>query len=275
MPSPLICTSLEQKPSASPAHFQHSRNSTFCLRNMFRTAARAFSTTSAAQAGSRKQTSSIIRKKNILQKAKRSQEALADRPSVVLGTRPSEELFKWPRCDLAKVLVDEEALFNPPSGVADSSSSSSAAGSGASATGTTATSSGSATLTPYETPLGTLQVPAQPAFGISPVDQELLFNYLPRATAQASASAAQPRPIGSPTASFESPSVKLERAHEVERAKAEAFARVLDLRNANAKGIAFENRRRIVIAFSTPENPFDPGRPEVQGTVSCVLSSIL
>ncbi|RXW17652.1 hypothetical protein EST38_g8205 [Candolleomyces aberdarensis] len=232
---------------------------------MFRVAARAFSTSSPALAGSRKQASSVIRKKNILQKAKRAQEALGDRPSVVLGTRPSEELLKWPQCDLAKVLVDEEALFNPPSAAGANAGGAEAASS--SAAGAATASSSSATLEPYSTPIGTVHVPAQPAFGVSPADQELLFNYLPRATAQASVSAAQPRPIGSPTAGFESPATKLERANEVERSKAEAFARVVDLRNANAAGIAFENRRRIILAFSTPENPFDPGRPEVQVAV--------
>jgi hypothetical protein len=40
--------------------------------------------------------------------------------------------------------------------------------------------------------------------------------------------------------------------------------------------IAFENRRRIVIAFSTPENPFDPGRPEgLKFKVRCLVPSLL
>ena len=52
---------------------------------------------------------------------------------------------------------------------------------------------------------------------------------------------------------------------EEEQKKAAMFARMVDLRNANARGIAFENRRRIVAAFSEPENPTDTGRPEVQG----------
>jgi small subunit ribosomal protein S15 len=47
--------------------------------------------------------------------------------------------------------------------------------------------------------------------------------------------------------------------------KAEQLAKLLDLRNANAKGIAFENRRRCVHEFSTPVKPNDPGRIEVQG----------
>ncbi|KAF7323101.1 hypothetical protein HMN09_00090300 [Mycena chlorophos] len=45
------------------------------------------------------------------------------------------------------------------------------------------------------------------------------------------------------------------------------FARAIDLRNADAGGIAYENRLRIIKAFSTPENPFDPGRSEVQAAL--------
>ncbi|KAJ7709738.1 hypothetical protein B0H17DRAFT_235393 [Mycena rosella] len=54
---------------------------------------------------------------------------------------------------------------------------------------------------------------------------------------------------------------------EKEKVKAANFARVIDLRNADAGGIAYENRRRIIEAFSTPENPFDPGRTEVQAAI--------
>jgi small subunit ribosomal protein S15 len=52
-------------------------------------------------------------------------------------------------------------------------------------------------------------------------------------------------------------------------AQANALARVVDLRNANAAGVAFENRRRVVEAFSAPGNPNDTGRTEVQGTLRC------
>lgn len=47
--------------------------------------------------------------------------------------------------------------------------------------------------------------------------------------------------------------------------KANMFAKIIDLQNANAKGIAYVNRRRIIFAFSTPQKPFDTGRTEVQG----------
>jgi small subunit ribosomal protein S15 len=61
--------------------------------------------------------------------------------------------------------------------------------------------------------------------------------------------------------------------HEMELvagvAQANALARVVDLRNANAAGVAFENRRRVVEAFSEPGKPNDTGRTEVQGTLLC------
>lgn len=53
--------------------------------------------------------------------------------------------------------------------------------------------------------------------------------------------------------------------NHAELRKANLLAQALDLRNANAAGVAYENRLRIIEAFSTPKNPFDPGRTEVQG----------
>lgn len=47
--------------------------------------------------------------------------------------------------------------------------------------------------------------------------------------------------------------------------KAHMLARLTDLRNTNADGLAFENRRRIIAVFSEPDQPNDSGRPEVQG----------
>ena len=70
------------------------------------------------------------------------------------------------------------------------------------------------------------------------------------------------------TSQIRNPSFTKEMRDEDDRAelrKANLLAKVLDLRNANAAGIAYENRLRIIEAFSTPQNPFDPGRTEVQG----------
>ena len=53
--------------------------------------------------------------------------------------------------------------------------------------------------------------------------------------------------------------------HEQQQTKMRTFASLVNLRNANAAGIAFENRKRIVAAFSRPGKPEDSGSPEVQG----------
>ena len=58
------------------------------------------------------------------------------------------------------------------------------------------------------------------------------------------------------------------------------FGRLLDIRNASAKGLEFENKKRIVEAFSTQGKVNDPGLPEVQGSplslaVGTLLMSLL
>jgi small subunit ribosomal protein S15 len=56
--------------------------------------------------------------------------------------------------------------------------------------------------------------------------------------------------------------------------QANVMAALVDLRNANAAGIAFENRRRVIAAFSEPGKPNDTGRTEVQGVYfSCSPST--
>ena len=58
-----------------------------------------------------------------------------------------------------------------------------------------------------------------------------------------------------------------------EKTKAKQFAQLVDLRNANAKGIAFENRRRIIETFSPTGKATDSGYPEVQGEHDGLLNS--
>ena len=65
-----------------------------------------------------------------------------------------------------------------------------------------------------------------------------------------------------------------EESWKKEKMKADAFAKMVDLHNANARGITYENRRRIVLQFSGPENSFDPGRAEVQGEIVFLISRI-
>ena len=108
-------------------------------------------------------------------------------------------------------------------------------------------------LDPKDFAIGKVNVPRQFGFGVDTAEQKVLFDSLPLLTADM----AQQGELD--IAGY---------SHNKERQlqKANMFAKILDLRNANAAGIAYENRRRIIHAFSAPENPFDPGRAEVQGT---------
>lgn len=168
------------------------------------------------------------RKINIVRKEERRAKAIANRPNIVTGTRPGEET-KWDNCDLAKILVNEEDLVS------------------------------STELVPTTRAIGAVHLPKTMAYGIGEAEKRLLFDDLPMLSAEATVLA---------SGAHTSPET-LRRMHEDglqrERAKVNMFAKVVDLRNANAGGIAYENRRRIIAAFSTPENPFDPGRTEVQG----------
>lgn len=101
-------------------------------------------------------------------------------------------------------------------------------------------------------------------YGVGEREKELLFDTLPQLSALHSV--ASPSSLGNQE---DVSATKLQQQHEeaipIERFKTRMLARVISLKNANAKGIAFENRRRIIGAFSEPSNPHDPGRPEVQG----------
>ncbi|KAF9005158.1 hypothetical protein BDQ17DRAFT_1278510 [Cyathus striatus] len=180
-------------------------------------------------------TSLQTRRDNIEKQEERRKVAMANRASPVLGVRPSET-YKWDNCDLAKIIVDESKLRDREEEV-------------------------------LEIPqLGSVNVPKLRAFGVGETEKELLLEKLPLATAEMHVSKLQ----ANQQAQYlqVSDGLKaLETAGTKEIEKATAFARLLDLRNANAAGIAYANRRRIIAAFSTPENPFDPGRPEVQAAL--------
>jgi small subunit ribosomal protein S15 len=104
------------------------------------------------------------------------------------------------------------------------------------------------------------------------VEKQMLFEELPVLCASAPSTAAQSHfnsVFITGTQEKDIPPEVLARRQKEgmvkEKAKIEAFAKVIDLQNANAGGISYENRRRIILEFSAHENPFDPGRSEVQG----------
>ena len=147
-----------------------------------------------------------------------------------MGTRPWDEEKKWKGCRLAQVLVNEEALSGTD-------------------------------LVKTKLAVGEADVPKQLGYGVDTAEQNMLLNSLPVVTANMVTAdklkALQQQGKEDP--------------HEYNRNIAKQlpqtnmFAKVLDLQNANAAGIAYVNRQRIIRAFSTSKNPFDTGRTEVQG----------
>ncbi|KDQ62854.1 hypothetical protein JAAARDRAFT_28830 [Jaapia argillacea MUCL 33604] len=183
----------------------------------------------------RKRQAKATRQSNLENRADRQRSAVVNRPHVVLGTRPGEE-HKWTECDLAKLLLTEQQIRDAP--IPD----------------------------PVTRAAGKLWVPSHLNFGVGEVEQKMLLDDLPLLSVQSSMTAVTKRmdPAGLATGVLATLTAAEEKQQKQELLKSNNFAKLIDLKNANAKGIAFENRKRVVAAFSTPENPCDPGRSEVQ-----------
>ena len=178
----------------------------------------------------RKRQARFTKKINTSKREERQRIADANRPHVVLGTRPGDDAH-WRNCDLAKVLVDEETLVATAESI------------------------------PMTQPTGTVWLPKYLSHGVGNLEKKMLFQNLPALSSEADILRANQAPDGSEKWMLS----KHAEAEVRELAKANAFAKVLDLRNASAGGINYENRKRIIAEFSEPQNPFDTGRPEVQG----------
>ena len=115
----------------------------------------------------------------------------------------------------------------------------------------------------YRPQARTVEVPAASAFGLGHGENRLLFEHLPvnavdMATAQ---SLAGSKGVIRP----EDREARYEELADKAATAAGTLAKLVDLRNANARGIAFENRRRIVRAFAGDGRSYNPGLPECQG----------
>jgi small subunit ribosomal protein S15 len=111
---------------------------------------------------------------------------------------------------------------------------------------------------------GIVKFPPYLNYGVSGAQQEQLGRVLPVVSAHAFAQQEGATGVQASTV------VKLSLGEQVH--KANMLGKVMDLRNANAGGIAYENRRRIVAEFSEPGKLEDTGRPEVQGGHPSLLS---
>jgi small subunit ribosomal protein S15 len=189
---------------------------------------------------SKKQHARLIKKKNLARRAELAEEAKRTRPHVVLGYASGQE-WLWKRSDLAKILVsDAERKPLPPIKAWDQQR----------------LNHEFSTKQAY--PHGPTPPPSSLNYGVDSVSAELLFEHLPRVATQ--------RPLLQldPLAAPEIHSQAYEEALTEQLAASDQMHRMLHLSNASAGGIAFENRRRIIDAFS-PEKPTDTGQSEVQG----------
>jgi small subunit ribosomal protein S15 len=187
----------------------------------------------------RKRQARLTRQKNLAKRSELSKQASSARPHVVLGTISSTSSSDaWTSCDLARVLVrpDELAPTAPPNAI----------------------------HIPEAANAAEVHVPPTLAFGIREQEQRMLFAHLPLLAADMHTR--REMNGGSVNAAADM-AAHHERALEDGVKQANALARLVDLRNANAAGIAFENRRRVVEAFSEPGKPNDTGRTEVQAAL--------
>ncbi|KAH7886298.1 mitochondrial ribosomal protein S15 [Phlebopus sp. FC_14] len=210
----------------------------------------------------------------------REREALKDAKSAartytVLGSKPGDG-DKWPSCELARMIITEEKLYPEPKKRGGESVK-------------TAQSREEAVPLPdmdgtltldgrdpgLESPVpgrdtkeprydddwqmleGGIRAPRYFNYGVAGGGKKkMLFKVLPALSAEKGAT------------EFDENTIReAKEAMAKETQKANMFAKLVDLRNANAKGLAYENRRRIIARFSTWEQPNDTGRPEVQAAL--------
>lgn len=178
-----------------------------------------------------------MKKQTNLSRRHRAQEQLAaTAPDPIRGYAKNNESV-WLESDLKRLLLDKDAVWR---GEIPSSSV-----------------EGTNGATPHLN------------FGLDATESRFLFQELP-------ASSAFLESRGGGGGAVDLAASTLQRRHEaaelVERNKTDLIRRILDLRNANSRGIRFENTKRIVQHFSDqtrrdPEGNVkpDPGRTEVQG----------
>jgi small subunit ribosomal protein S15 len=236
--------------------------STSTLRASFHTSA----TLSVESA--RKRQARLTRQKNLAKREEIRKKAAASRPHVILGTVTGGDNnvtdTKWTTCDLARVLVRPEELAPDAApqriSLPATSDSSSNPDTAAAAATTEAAEVGAAEETE-------VRVPPSLAFGMREREKRMVFEHLPLLSADMSTR----REMNAlRRVNVEEMAAHHAGALAAGARQANAMAAMVDLRNANAAGVMFENHRRVIEAFSEPGKPNDTGRTEVQG--ACLLS---
>ena len=193
-------------------------------------AQRSFSVSAPASESRGKRKTRLVRKANLDKKAQLVRQHEQSRPDPVLGyAQGNQEL--WDKSLLKQILLRKEDVW---------------AGKGATAG--------------EGTPSGEHYTPQLFNFGLTAETAHQLSDLLPPTAALRSTLGDQATSVGSVMVS------RFEDATRAEQEKRDTLMRIVDLRNADSKGIEVENTRRIVEAFGRV--PGDTASPEVQGAPS-------
>ncbi|KAG9100076.1 hypothetical protein FS749_016345 [Ceratobasidium sp. UAMH 11750] len=174
------------------------------------------------------------KRKNLLKRQAIDQSSQTDRPDPVLGHSKTPEGQKlWAESDLCKILLTPEKILE---------------------------------TRPREisTESGVMPLPRHLNFGIQSQEEELVFRTLPDVASQQAFFTVMKSQYDPTNDAHVRLSQELEAKAKI---SAIHLSRLADLRNASAAGIAAENRRRCVEAFSSPDKPNDSGRSEVQAAI--------
>ncbi|GAA5974168.1 hypothetical protein JCM11641_003477 [Rhodosporidiobolus odoratus] len=187
---------------------------------------RTFSASASSQESRARRKTRLVRKANLEKKVQLVRQHEAARPDPVLGfAKGNDDL--WDKSLLKRILLTKEQVWGPPP-----------AGESSSTEGYT---------------------PKLFNFGLTAEQAEQLSTTLP-------ATAALRSTLGDQATSVDAVMLsRFEEATEAEQAKRDTLMRIVDLRNADSKGIEVENTRRIVAAFGRTQG--DTASPEVQSAI--------
>lgn len=193
-----------------------------------------FSVSAPAGESRGKRKTRLVRKANLDKKAQLVRQHEQSRPDPVLGyAQGNQEL--WDKSLLKQILLRREDVWAGKGGA------------GSEGEGTAASSSSSKEH----------YTPQLFNFGLTAETAHQLSDLLPPTAALRSTLGDQATSVGSVMVS------RFEDATRAEQDKRDTLMRIVDLRNADSKGIEVENTRRIVEAFGRV--PGDTASPEVQG----------
>jgi len=224
---------------------------------------RPFSSSAPAQESKARRKTRLVRKANLEKKVQLVRQHDQARPDPVYGhAKGNDDL--WNKSLLNQILLRRDDVWGDVVQV-DTSSSVSSPGAILNEQGQSSSSS-SSTSTADGSPQR--YTPKLFNFGLDAATAEQLSTVLPATSAlRATLSDSEG---GAPSRVDAVVLERFERATDAEQHKRDALMRIVDLRNADSKGIEVENTRRIAAAFG--RSPGDTASPEVQGASPFSLS---